>query len=60
VLGQSDRQAAEPLTTPVRIPNLVSTIMHRLIDVPQLRLVPGMPRELLSAAVDAEPIEELV
>lgn len=60
VLGQSDRQAAEPLTTPVRIPNLVSTIMHRLIDVPQLRLVPGMPRELLSAAADAEPIEELV
>ncbi len=38
--GSPDRQAAEPLTTPIRIPNLVSTIMHRLIDVPQLRLVP--------------------
>lgn len=60
VIGQSNRQAAEPQTTPIRIPNLISTIMHTLIDVPQLRLVPGLPREVLQAAVGAERIEDMV
>ena len=58
VIGQSNRQAAEPQTTPIGIPNLLSTIMHTLVDVPQLRLVPGMPREVLQAAVGAERIED--
>ena len=59
VIGQSDRQAAEPLSTPIGIPHLISTIMHTLIDVPQLRLVPGVPREVLQAAVGADRIEDL-
>ena len=58
VIGQSNRQAAEPLTTPIGIPNLLSTIMHTLVDVPQLRLAPGLPREVLQAAVGAERIED--
>lgn len=59
VIGQSDRQAAEPQTSPIRIPNLVSTIMHTLVDVPQMRLKPGLPREVMSAAADAPRIEEI-
>lgn len=59
VIGQSNRQAAEPQTTPIRIPNLVSTIMNTLIDVPQLRLVTGMPKEVMQAATGADRIEDL-
>ncbi|HEY7153307.1 MAG TPA: DUF1501 domain-containing protein, partial [Gemmataceae bacterium] len=46
VLGQSNRQAGEPQTEPVRIPNLIATILHTLFDVGELRLVPGAPREI--------------
>jgi hypothetical protein len=60
VVGQSTRDAAEPLTEPITIPNLVSTVLHTLFDVAQLRLVPGVPREIVRAATGAAPIEELV
>jgi hypothetical protein len=60
VVGQSTRDAAEPQTEPITIPNLVSTVLHTLFDVGQLRLVPGVPREIVRAATGAAPIEELV
>jgi hypothetical protein len=60
VVGQSTRDAAEPQTEPITIPNLVSTVLHTLFDVGQLRLVPGVPREIVLAATGAAPIEELV
>ena len=50
VIGQSTRDAGEPLTEPVTIPNLVSTVLHTLFDVGELRLVPGVPREIVRAA----------
>jgi uncharacterized protein (DUF1501 family) len=59
VIGQSTRDAAEPLTEPVTIPNLVSTVLHTLLDVGQLRLAPGVPREIVRATAE-RPIEELV
>jgi Protein of unknown function (DUF1501) len=59
VIGQSTRDAAEPLTEPVTIPNLVSTVLHTLLDVGQLRLAPGVPREIVRATTE-RPIEELV
>ena len=59
VIGQSTRDAAEPLTEPVTIPNLVSTVLQTLLDVGQLRLAPGVPREIVRAT-NERPIEELV
>lgn len=59
VVGQSTRDAGEPLTRPYEIPHLVATILDRLFDVPQLRLVPGLPNELLQAAT-GETINELI
>lgn len=59
VIGQSTRDAAEPLTEPVTIPNLVSTVLHTLLDVGQLRLATGIPREIVQATAE-RPIEELV
>ena len=50
VIGQSTRDVGEPQTEPVRIPNLVSTIMHSLFDVSQLRLVRSTPQDILRLA----------
>jgi uncharacterized protein (DUF1501 family) len=55
VVGESDREAGKPTSDPVRIPNLIGTIMHTLFDVGQLRLVAGLPREVIAAA-SYEPI----
>ena len=59
VIGQSTRDAAEAASNPVRIPNLVSTILHTVFDVGQLRLQPGLPRELSQQLVAADPIPGL-
>lgn len=59
VIGESDREAARPATDPIGIDNLVSTILHTLFDVGELRLVRGIPREILQAA-SVPPIRELI
>lgn len=55
VFGQSTRDASKPLSEPVEIRNLVSTILNSLIDGPQLRLDPGTPKEVADA-IFAPPI----
>jgi hypothetical protein len=37
---------------------LVATILHSLFDIGKLRLVPGLPQEILRLT-EAKPIEEL-
>lgn len=59
VVGQSTRDAGEPLTRPYEIPQLVATMLGQVFDVPQLRLVPGLPDEVIRAA-SGEVISELV
>lgn len=58
VIGQSTRDAGEPASDPVRIQNLIATMLQRLIDPAELRLNTSVPRELLSA-VSAEGIAGL-
>jgi hypothetical protein len=58
VIGQSTRDAGEPSSDPVRIQNLVATMLQRLIDPTELRLDTSVPREVLAAA-SAEPIAGL-
>jgi uncharacterized protein (DUF1501 family) len=60
VIGQSTADAGEPHTDPVRIPNLVSTIMHTLFDVGQLRLAQEVPRDVSRLITDGEPIKGLI
>ena len=50
VIGQSSRDAGEPSSEPIRIQNLVSTMLQTLIDPSELRLMPGIPREIITAA----------
>lgn len=55
VFGQSTRDAAKPLSEPVEIANLVSTILNTLLDGPQVRLETGTPKEVTDALF-ADPI----
>jgi hypothetical protein len=58
VIGRSTRDGGEPATEPVGIPNLVATVLQRLIDPGELRLVSGLPAEIVRAAT-ADPIPGL-
>ncbi len=53
VVGQSARNGGEPNSDPIRIPNLLSTILHTMFDVGKLRVIRGMPREVLQMAEHA-------
>jgi uncharacterized protein (DUF1501 family) len=56
VIGQSNRNAGEPQCDPIRIQNLIATLLHTLFDVGQLRLVPGLPREIAQTMTSWDPI----
>ena len=58
VIGQSDKSAGSPATEPVRIRNLIGKVMHTLFDVGKLRLVRGLPREIIQM-IDYSPIAGL-
>jgi uncharacterized protein (DUF1501 family) len=60
VIGQSDRHAGAPQSEPVRIQNLVATVLHTLLDPGELRLVPGAPREIAQTMTGWEPIPGLL
>lgn len=60
VIGRSDRNAGSPASSPVTVQNLVSTIMHTLFDVGELRVVPGLPREIALTMPGWEPIPGLL
>ena len=58
VIGQSDRQGGSPASEPVRIKNLIGTVLHTLLDLGRLRVVRGTPREVLEMA-EYKPIDGL-
>ena len=58
VIGRSSSNGGEPNSEPVRIPNLIGTVMHTLFDVGQLRIMRGVSREVTQIA-DYAPIRGL-
>jgi len=50
VIGQSTRHASEPQTEPIERKDLVSSIMHTLFDVGELRITRGVPNEIIQVA----------
>jgi hypothetical protein len=60
VIGQSDATAARAVTTPYRPAHLLATMLHSLFDIAELRLVPGLPRDILAVVENGQPIEELM
>lgn len=59
VIGQSDKSAGEPATDPIGISNLIATIMHTVLDMGKVRLLTGLPQDMVRAINSAEPIEGL-
>jgi hypothetical protein len=60
VIGQSTRDAGEPLSEPFYIKNLVATIMHTLFDIGELRVTRGVPTEIAQTISDGRPITGLL
>jgi hypothetical protein len=60
VIGHSTADGGEPASEPIRIPNLIATVMHTLMDVGQVRVVRGIPAEINRAVSEPQPINELV
>ena len=58
VVGGSDHIAAFPATRPYGPENLSATILHHLFDLSELRLMDGLPGEILAMSNNS-PIEEL-
>lgn len=59
VIGQSSRDGGSPASDPVRIVDLMATIMHTLLDIDQVRVTSGLPRNLLEAVTGGTPIRDL-
>ncbi|HZN34698.1 MAG TPA: DUF1501 domain-containing protein, partial [Pirellulaceae bacterium] len=59
VIGSSTRDAGEPLSEPYGNDNLLATVMHTLLDIGQVRLLTGLPQDLLRTLTGAEPIKGL-
>jgi hypothetical protein len=59
VIGQSNREGGAPQSDPVNIQNVIATVLNTLFDVGELRLVPGLPREIGQTMTGWEPIPGL-
>jgi uncharacterized protein (DUF1501 family) len=60
VIGHSTRDAGEPQSEPQTIENLLATVMHTLLDIGQVRLMTGLPQDLLRAVTTPAVIPGLV
>jgi len=58
IIGQSSRKNDAPASDPIAPANLLSTVLHALFNVGQMRLDPAAPRELVRLA-EAAPIADL-
>jgi hypothetical protein len=59
VIGQSARNGGEPNSDPVRIRNVIGTVMNTLFDTGKVRVTRGMPREILQMA-EWDPVPGLM
>jgi uncharacterized protein (DUF1501 family) len=60
VIGRSNATSAEPATTPVRIQNVIATVLNQVFEMGEVRLIPGLPREIAQTMTGWEPIDGLV
>jgi len=59
VIGKSGPKNDVPNSEPIGIEHLLGTIFHYLFDIASLRLVQGMPKEILKLTEDTKYIQEL-
>jgi uncharacterized protein (DUF1501 family) len=56
VIGHSTSDAGEPRSEAFGNENLLATVMHTLLDIGQVRLLTGLPQDLLQALTTPQPI----
>lgn len=56
VIGSSNSDAGEPASEPYDNEHLLATVMHNLLDIGQVRLMTGLPQDLLRAITTPQPI----
>jgi len=59
VIGQSTRDAGEPQSQPITNEQLVSTIMHTLLDLGEVRTMTGIPDDVTRVINSGTPIPGL-
>jgi hypothetical protein len=60
VIGRSTANGGDAASDPVRIPNVIATIMHTLLDVGQVRIMRDLSGDVARVVTQGEPIEQLV
>jgi hypothetical protein len=60
VIGDSSHDGGEPASDPVSMADLLTTIMHVLLDMGQVRVDTGLPKNLVEAITRGEVIKGLV
>jgi hypothetical protein len=60
VIGQSNRDGSAPQSEPVGLDQLIATIVHSLLDVGQVRLLPGLPADVQRVLTSGKPIDGLL
>jgi len=60
VIGRSSPDGGEPASDAVTIPDLMATIMHTLLDIGEVRVMDGLPKQLIAAVTGGTPIKGLV
>ena len=60
VIGASDRTASVPATDVVTSDMLLGTVMHTLLDIPNLRLRTNLPDDIQRVITNSRPIPQLI
>jgi hypothetical protein len=60
VIGRSTANGGDPVSDPVRIPQVIATIMHTLFDVGQVRIIRGLSGDVARVITQGEPIAQLL
>lgn len=60
VVGQSDRNASNAVTTKYTPQHLLATIMATLFDLGELRITADVPKNVAGIMIDGKPIAEVM
>jgi hypothetical protein len=60
VVGRSDRIGGAPASAPISSEQVRATILHSLLDLPEVRTLTGIPQDVQDAVTAGQPIAELV
>ena len=60
VIGRSDRTGSQPSSDPISSSDVLATVMHALFNVPEVRLLSNIPKDVERVVTGGKPISQLV